>query len=120
MKLMMQVQLNEDTIKVAGVELDLDSMSDSQLHRLVQAASDALESRSGEKRSSNLLGRLKKIDPSKLDFYADNMASMYTPDSLVRKFAGGFFADTNRSLYAKTMSGILYRYNSRNRKWEKV
>jgi hypothetical protein len=48
----------------------------------------------------------------------------WTPDSFIKRMAGGLFyighGAGRKTWYAKTKTGILYRYNSMWRKWSKV
>lgn len=119
MKFNMRVQINEGLTNIAGVEFDFSTLGTRDLQKMLDIVQRELSVRSLEKKSTNLDSRLKKINLSAIDSYADNMASFYTPDSLVKKFAGGFWVD-GQKLYAKTTSGVLYKYDQRDRAWKKV
>jgi hypothetical protein len=97
-------------------ELIIDKLSDAGLASLISAATEELNSRREKKKASSLEARLKRIKVSNIDNYADGMASYYTSPTAMSKFAGGFFVDGNK-LYAKTKTGVLYRYDSFNRRW---
>ena len=72
--------------------------------------------------------RLKdSLCPVTYEWLCGEKAGEYTPPSVRKRFAGGFFftfrssmSGNSQSVYAKTKTGILYKFDYFGRRWKKV
>lgn len=107
------------------VKLDIPSLSDGQLTRLFAALQCEVAVRHDRKRQASRRGfasKLVKINPFTPE-YRWHHAPWYITAYVQRRFQGGFFVRPKAKyadMYAKTKTGVLYRFSERNRKWEKV
>jgi hypothetical protein len=107
------------------VEIDIPGLSDNELARLLAAlqCEDAvrLQRRVADKLKS-FADTLVQVDPDSAK-YRWHITRGYIYPTHRKRFQGGFFVRpkaTNAEMYAKTKTGVLYVFNERYRKWEKV
>ena len=112
-------RLVETEIRVGEQFVDFGIMSDSKLSRLISKAEDELNSRRANKKREKLLARLKPIDIEEIQFFGAYHPADYLTPTLIKKFGGGFFQDST-GVYAKTKTGILYKWYSADQKWKEI
>ena len=100
---------------MAKQKIDLAAMSIPELKELHKRLLAHIRERTAEKTRSTLEDKLDPIEPD----------PKLVPAKDRRRFEGGFFVETDRHgkisrFFAKTKSGLLYRYDAMTKKWVKM
>jgi len=102
--------------------IDLTVLSDMQLKRLSKKLDAEFKVRKQQNKISGTDKRLVPVDVKFIEEILSNIAQLTVPVSIKKRFQGGFFVDSvhPNSVYAKTVKGVLYRFDRLLRSWVKV